>query len=339
MTDVFCDWITIYEDHPEGGLPIINDGAVWAVDSDGQVEWRTEKKFTHVGSYDTKIRIMCNGYRVSVDGNIGRFGRADNVFGYSVRDCVLKLNSLLATFGLPPFTFGLGLFNPNEGGIVTTGAIITRVDLTKNYVTGSPRQAARIVSYFAGQDAGRRATVMQYGDSGVSWNEGSKYWYSKLYVKGESLGDHADPQLAEWVTAQGVIRHEISLKSRYLAQNNLRQILDWYHNEGTESMENIVYGRFAEVLERGTAVEHPLEQMPRKLRQLFNDWRTGTDLWHDDSVSDRTRRTWRKQLLPYGIDIKQPSNAVRLATRVEVIKMQALEAPAWYWQQQHRLAA
>ena len=336
---VFCDWLTVYQDHPEGGLPIINDGAVWAVDLNGEIEWTTERKFSHVGSYDTKIRLMCNGYRVSVDGNIGRFGRPDNVFGYSVQQCFLILNRLLDQFNLPHFTHPEMTFNPNEGKtVVVTGAVITRIDLTKNYVTGSPRQAARLIGYFAGQDAGRRASVKQYGDSGVSWNEGSKYWYAKLYVKGESLGSFADPDLSDWVKGQGVVRHEISLKSRYLAQNNLRHTINWLTNAGEETMENIIYGRFAEVLERGTAVEHPLEQMPRRLRQLFNDWRTGTDLWHDETVTRQTKARWRRSLLPYGVDIKQQSNAVRLATRVEVVTMQGLEAPAWYWANEKRAA-
>lgn len=329
----FCDWLTIYQDHPEGGLPRINDGAVWAVNSDGEIEWTTDRKFEHVGSYDTKIRIMCDGYRVAVDGNIGRFGRPDNVFGYCVRDCIFKLNALLAGFGLPPFTSPLGLHNPNQGRTtVTTGAVITRVDITQNYCAGSARAAARLIHYMAGQDAGRRANVKQYGESGVSWNEGSKYWYSKLYVKGESLGDYADPSLSDWVKEQGIVRHEISLKTRYLAQKNLRHIWDWHEKDG-QTMENIIYGKFAEVLTRGTAVEHPIEQIPGRVGLLANAWRSGKDLWNDQTVGQSTRRRWRKQLLPYGIDIKQPSNAVRLSTRVEVVKLQELEAPAWYWKQ------
>lgn len=330
----FCDWLTLYQVHPEGGLPRINDGAVWAVDSDGVIDWTTEKKLTHVGSYDTKIRIKCDGSRVTLDGNISRFGRPDNVFGYSVRQCIHRANALLAQFGLPPFT--APRVSMDGDSPIVGGAIITRVDLTENYATGSERNALRLVNYLAGQDAGRRATVKQYGYNGVTWNEGSKYWYSKLYLKAESIGEHATESLQDWVRKQGIARHEISLKARYLAQNNLRHITNWEQDElgRTADMDNVIYNRFAEVLTRGTAVHTPLEHIPGRLGDLALAWRAGKNVWADANYSPRTKRAWRKALLPYGIDIKQQSNAVRLNTRVEVITLEQAQAPAWYWDQQ-----
>jgi len=321
----FCDWLSIYQDHHGKQLPLINDGAVWAVDANGEIDWRTDKKLDHVGSYDTKIRIKCDGSRVTVDGNISRFDRTDNVFGFSVVECVARVNKLLEQFDLPPFT------TQREGHRgqkrVTDAAVITRVDLTENYGTGGIDKLSRLIHYLAGQDKGRRATVHQYGDNGVTWNEGSKYWYEKLYAKHESLGEHVTPHLAEWVREQGIARHEVSLKARYLAQNGLRHIDNWEEAD----MDNIVYGRFTEVLTRGTAVRSQLEDIPGRLGLLANAWRAGKDLWGDDSYAKSTRRAWRKALLPYGIDIKQPSNVQRLQTRLEVVKIKAVQAPAWYW--------
>lgn len=326
----FCDWLTIYQDHYGVELPRINNGCVWSIDADGQIEWTTERNFEHVGSYDTKIRIRCNGSRVKLDGNIGRLDRADNVFGHSVYQCIALANALLARFDLPPFT--VPQFNASSGELAG-GAIITRVDLTENYATGSHRKALKLVNYLAGHDAGRRATVKQYGDNGVVWNEGSKYQSSKLYIKAESLGPHASDQLAEWVRQQGIARHEITLKSRFLKQKKLQHINDWqaYENGKLTDMDNIIYGRFTEVLTRGTAIDTQIEEIPKTLGHVALAWRAGKNVFGDENYSIRTRQRYRKQLLKYGIDIKQPANMSRIATRIDVIQMKAVEAPSWYW--------
>lgn len=326
----FCDWLSIYQDHPQGGLPIINDGMVWAIDLNGQIEWTTTKTFEQVGSHDTKIRIRSDGYRIKLDGNIGRFNRPDNVFGYSVSQCVVLANQILATYGIQPFT--RPEFNASAGELMG-GAILTRVDLTQNYACGSDAKAKRLVHYLGGQDGGRRATVKQYGDNGVTWNEGSKYQSSKLYIKADALGQHCPIELADWVKGQGIARHEISLKARYLEQKNLRHITDWQDVAQAKEtdMDNIIYNRFTEVLNRGSAVRTSLEDIPKRLGHIALAWRAGKDVWGSDEYCKSTKRAWRKQLLPYGIDIKQPSNITRLNTRIEVIQLQAIEAPVWYW--------
>src|SRR5215217_4285247 len=98
---VFCDWISAYQVHPEG-VPTVNDGHVFSVDQDGEVKWDVPSKLVHRGSHDTSIRIRSDGFRVTIDGNIGRFDRADNLFGYSVLDCIKLANHALAKFDLPP---------------------------------------------------------------------------------------------------------------------------------------------------------------------------------------------------------------------------------------------
>ncbi len=351
---VFCDWLSIYQEHMQGGLPVINNGCVAQFEADAikqfidpqtgelktvfdteQIEWTTQKHFDYVGSYDTKIRIKCDGWRVSLDGNIGRFGRSDNVFGYSVLECIIMANRILGLLGLPPFTNEPSA--PSNGdNYIPTGAHITRIDLTRNYATGSPANAVRYVHFMAGQDSGRRAIAKQYGENGVSWNEGSKFWYSKLYIKGESLGQHAPDELSDWVKEQGIVRHEISLKSRYLTQNGLRTINAWKGNENIfvdgvkQTMENIVYGKFNEIIKRGTAIRTPLEDIQGNIGRIARDWRSGVDVWGDTNYGESTRRRWRKQLLQYGIDIKQPSNITRLNVKVNVIDLVPLAPPDWY---------
>lgn len=326
-----CDWLSIHQTHFNVKLPIINSGSIFCVDVSGQVEWTTTAKFEHVGSYDTKIRIRCDGNSIHFDGNVGRHNRPDNVFGYTVAQCIVLANKILATFDLPPFT--AGRFNANSGKLAG-GASITRIDLTANYTAGNHAKAVRLVHYLGGQDAGKRATVKQYGNTGVVWNEGSKYQSSKLYIKAESLGENVSEAVKQWVKDVGLVRHEITLKSRYLEQHNLKDIATWTaHTETDNTMDNIVYGRFTEVLNRGTAVRTQLEDIEGRFGHIALAWMAGKDVWGDESVTTRTRRTWRKQLLKFGIDIKQPSNITRINTRVEVIELKAAEVPAFYWQE------
>ncbi|HEY3300357.1 MAG TPA: phage/plasmid replication protein [Methylophilaceae bacterium] len=352
---VFCDWLSCYQEHPKGGLPVLNNGCVAQFEADAikqfidpqtgqlktifdatQIEWTTQKAFEFTGSYDTKIRIKCDGFRVSFDGNVSRFGRTDNVFGYSVVQCIALANKILVELGLPPFEHKRSA--PFRDSFTPSGCIITRVDLTTNYSAGSHQNAVRLIHYFAGQDVGRRANAKQYGENGVSWNEGSKFWYSKMYIKSESLGEHAVENVKSWTIEQGIVRHEISLKSRYLTQNGLRSINDWLPRNKTdmfkgESMENIIYGRFDDVLKRGTATRTPLEDIPKVLGRIARDWRQGIDVYHDTNYGVSTRRRWRKQLLQYGIDIKLQSSVTRLPIRLQVVELQKCEAPDWYWSQ------
>lgn len=324
----------MHQTHFNVKLPIINSGSVFCVDSFGEIEWTTSAKFEHVGSHDTKIRIRCDGNSVHFDGNIGRFNRRDNVFGYSVSQCVQLANQVLQTFDLPPFT--QGKFNSSSGKLAG-GAVITRADLTKNYAAGSNAKAVRLVHYLGGQDAGKRATVKQYGNTGVVWNEGSKYQSSKLYIKAESLGEHISELIAEWVKATGIVRHEVTLRSRYLDKHNLKDIGAWqYIENGTKEvkdMDNIIYGKFTEVLTRGTAVRTQLEDIEGRFGHVALAWMAGKDVWGDESLGLRTKQRLRKKLLPYGIDIKQPSNITRMNTRVEVIELKDVEIPAFYWQE------
>lgn len=339
---VFCDWLSMYQIHPQGGLPVINSGRVVAVDADGSVEWTTCKKMEHVGSFDTRLRFMCDGTRVIFEGNIGRYGRSDNVFGYSVLDCVGLASDFLEGFGLPRFSqIENNLPASRSDSYIKTGAVITRVDLTQNYLTGSPENASRLVHYMAGQQGhgreGRNAVAKAYGNTGVTWGEGSKHWYAKLYLKFLEMEKHAHPMVLDWCRQVGLARHEVSLKSRYLLRHGLQDLRSWIVKEG-EKMENVIYGRFGEIFNRNTVQRSSLDDMPDKLRRVVLDWMSGNDIWHG-SESRWTKNRLRNALLPYGYDIKTPCDVSRLNLRVEVITMQPAVAPEWYWDMHNLKAA
>lgn len=352
---VFCDWLSMYQVH-FGGCPIVNAGHVFSVSQDGEIEWDINKKVKHKGSFETHLTIASDGNRVSFSGNIGRFNRRDNVFNYGVQDCIILANQVLAGFGLPPFSdkapmplvrkggtkqrtndrgealdtrpCDLNMKSDADGGFMATGAVLTRADLTKNYLTGSPGNASQVIRKMQGYKSGK-FDPGSYGTSGVDWGKGSRYTYQKLYDKatdyirhyGETHANH-DPVLYAFIKAQGMVRHEIELKSRYLRQNNLWRMSQW-----SEGMEEKVYALFTDPIRQTALVDEYLE-IEGRAGELAVAWRDGADL--RKRLSKPTFYRYRKELLKFGIDISVPANVQRLKTHLEIIELVPCAAPAWY---------
>lgn len=339
---VFCDWLSVYQDHLgglDGAVPVVNSGRVFSVDQDGVVQWDVPQKLVHRGSHDTSIRIRSDGFRVSLEGNIGRFNRSDNLFGYTVSECVALANVLLASFGLPPFVDAAPMplvrkaasaGGETDAGYQAVGAVITRVDLTRNWQTGSPGNCEQFIRYLQGFKSGRQEP-RAYKTTGVAWGEGSKYWYAKVYDKAAEYfrqsgkGSKAfDPVLFDYMMSSGIARHEISLKSRYLKQNNLWRFTQWSKDMNTEER---VYALFNDVVGGEAHVDSFLE-IPGRAGELAVAWRDGADL--KKRLAQNTYYRYRRQLLKYGIDIAVPSNVTRLRQRVEVIALAPAPVPEWY---------
>lgn len=330
---VFCDWLSIYQNHfSAGGVPLVNDGHVFSIDQDGEVKWDVPSKLLHRGSHDTSIRIRSDGNRVTLEGNIGRFNRADNLFGYTVAECIQLANLLVAKFGLPPFTDAKPMMlvskGGEDGGYQAVAAVITRVDLTCNWATGSAGNVEQFVRYLQGFKSGRQEPT-NYKGTGVAWGVGSKYWYAKVYDKaaeyvrqcGKNSKVH-DEQLFEYMRLAGIARHEIELKSRYLKQNNLWRISHW-----GLGMEQRIYALFDDVIQGQSHVDSFLE-IEGRAGELAVAWRDGADL--KKRLSTATYYRYRKQLLKYNIDIAIPSNVRRLEARVQVITLSPAVVPFWY---------
>ena len=73
-----------------------------------------------------------------------------------------------------------------------------------------------------------------------------------------------------------------------------------------------------------------VRDVPGKLGLIARSYLNGENPYESQRVSAETRRRWRRQLLPYGLDIAQPCDVMRLSTRVQLIELQPLAAPAWY---------
>lgn len=77
------------------------------------------------------VEVRCDGHQVEFSGNISRYGRQDNLFGFTFADSIERINELLKSLGLPPFTAGK-LYKFADSGWTWTGARVSRIDITCN---------------------------------------------------------------------------------------------------------------------------------------------------------------------------------------------------------------
>lgn len=341
------DWITIRQSHfrdaGQEPLPVLADGCVIAFDADGVVEHTTLRRFLVEGSFESRCFVRCDGATVEFSGNPARWGRADNVFGYSFDQSLRIVNGILGGLGLPPFSSGESYETITKNGDVVrvwTGATVSRLDFTQNYLTGSADDAVHFLRWLAGQKLKSKKTNF-YGDcSTVDFGRGSKRSYFKVYNKGFELLKHsrgvmdastiqkmdrADSieKLATWCQENGLVRAELELKSRAL-----RDLHCYFLGEINM---NVIIGEFRKhcaVFERATAEVDSLVNLEPKTLAVYRMWQAGDDLRSKFSKSAIYRH--RAALLPHGIDIFVASNVVRFEPKTRVIALAAAVPPGWY---------
>lgn len=326
----FVDWLTIQQSY-DYDLPQVTAGVVWSADAQGQVEWQTVRAAIVEGSYDTSIQVRCDGRTVRLSGNVSRFGRSDNVFGYDLAACLRRASSIVAQFGLPPFTAGQKFYRHAKiAGVVDlrpawTGARISRLDLTANYETGSMSDARAYLAWLGTQQTSARIKVGVHGDGEtVDWGRGSRRVYAKAYLKAPELLRHNGPrQLIEYCQDAGVVRFEVTVKANqlqsmgcdYLGGLDMGQLIELFEERRS-------------VLVRASHTHDDLERLPNTLRRTARDWLAGDDLRARMSLA--TFKRHRSGLLPYGIDIAVKRNVVNFKPRVRVIEVRPAIAPPWY---------
>lgn len=324
----FVDYLTIRQSYPEGGLPVINGGRVIRIDSDGEVEYVLDARHGLLGSFDSRVDIRCDGHTVEFSGNISRYGRADNLFGYSFEETIQKINQLIVSFGLPAFSSGR-LYDFVDGQSVYSGARVSRIDITCNYATGSMLDSEALLRNMAGHHVGRQKGSLSVNGTTVEYGRGSKYVYGKLYCKTTELirhkskksGQHVSDDVIAYCHTSGIVREEFTLKSRFLTQNGLA-----YLGAITTQKLSGVYMERSQ-LQRLEQVQYEnFNDLPPRLRATYVSWKHGFPI--DLPVSTFYRH--RKQLLAYGIDISVPNNIHTLPIKVKTVHLSAVGAPDWY---------
>lgn len=357
----FCDWVSIYQRHFGGGLPVISNGALMKIDRHGETICMTLGKEKIIGSHETSVFVRCDGETVWFDGNVSKFGRTDNLFGYSFQECIHVINSILVNLQLPPFTEGEKYISNNKGNPKTiwTGAIVTRMDLTENHMTGSAANAYHFMQHLQGQQASRLKTGT-YGDGEtVDFGRGSRRLYFKAYLKGPELRRHITKEnksfllassvdnidkasssdlrkhfsgnpinqyvldVADWCDSVGLVRVEMTFKSTMLHSMGCNYL-------GALDMKQLedVFTERCSIFTRASADVNEITDLPRQVLSTYRMWAAGDDVIN--KISRATFYRHRKELIPYGVDIAIKSNVVSLKTKTRVIKLGPASMPEWY---------
>lgn len=318
FNSVICDWLTI--SHPlREAHPLVNDGQIFRIKKDGSTEWTQECWETlKCASSDTSLRIKCDGEKVMMTGNIGRFGQMDNLNGHTVLECLEKWRKVLADY-LPAVSGfcapDVEMVNRSTGEVEYSGTRITRCDLAGNFFTDN---FASLTAMLMTRKLGQRAP--RAGKFGPMWGYDSKranWLKAKVYDKACELEGRRTPA-AGATTA----RFEVQFGSEILKRRGLHTMQGWKKGD---DMENVTFAEFsAQVFKEQATVESWCD-IPPRIRQYAVLWRDGTPL-RAQCKSDATYYRIRKQLLEHGIDVSQPCNVMTLVRRIEVVKVMPLPA-------------
>lgn len=326
---IFIDWFTAGQRHKTGGLPAIVGGVSALFDADGNCTFERGMPRRLYGSHETTVGLLCDGVFVGLSGNVGRFGRQDNLFNLGWEATRKKSVGMLALAGLP--CLGNGSPRPADWGSRSEdgrdwpdrGGTVARLDLTCNFATGSDAQARAVIRWLSGQSI-KRAKRGYSGDESVWWS--NTRIMLKAYRKGAEMKAHGmDDELVEWVTSQGVVRVELELKRRELQERGLRDI-----GNITQAKLEAIFLEHLEPFRRVDSSDEPdiLAAIPARSRAYAAAWLAGQDCRLLCSSATLYRQA--KVLREYGLDILEQRNIERFPVKVRVIDLVPLEAPEWY---------
>lgn len=304
------------------------------------------------GSHDSKIRIASDGTTLSMKGNPGRFGRADNLFNLDLSGTVAACNRLAESQGFPSNAFARGSFDPwttsqlqkLEGFSAgerpedpwSNGARVWCIHLTQNYITGGPENAQSVLDW-ANTQTMARVKKRRLGRSTMVWGELS-YCQVELYDKAEEMLCHCKGPEAKaamrvnpaylYALANGIIRLEVKCAKDFLKHKKLTYLGNWTMGTVAE-----LFKEKAEILTRcAVAVaaddEDILALLPSSTRVHAAAWMAGVDV--SAHMSRRTFFRHAKVLRPYGIDICEKRNVTVIKPKLREISITPCSVPDWY---------
>lgn len=294
-------------------------------------------------------------------GNPSRFGRADNLFGYTtIRECLVAVvNPLLESYNLPPFelppvrgrhTDGAGLTlassdsQSSDSAYLTHGPQITRVHLAQNYEVGP--DASAVLRALEQQNWHGRS-CNRHGAGSLSWGSRRSLrikWYDKakeIRSHRTKCPDHADhrDRLASYLESVGALRYEIEINRDALRRYGLRELRSWSEERAIEIMQQIQTKMMPSVGAGGfdAIADQLIEQgvSPRlalTLQGMVYQWMGGVDVFAKlAETSLSTAYRYRSMIKSVGYDIRQPCNTVTsLRVQPRVADIRPACPPAWY---------
>lgn len=338
MQNDFCDWVTlsgpaswspgrrppdrIIEEYLE-----LDEGreSVWMRPAKQMIECRNTD-----GSSSTKLMYRFIPHdladkdakgqgRFWLDGNLGRIGRSDNLFGHDV----------LRSAGL-----GMRLLD-RHGLIFETSPTVSRLDLTRNLVFESATDMNQFIQWVSGFRVGR-AEPRPYV-TGCSWVTDN--WSFKFYDKNADLRRHKKTAMADRLESESgfYLRAECTLRRTKLMQLGVNVLEDCEKLNISEVLDEYL-SPFAGGA-RPAVADFLLDVKPRIASYLLA-WRDGYDFAaavRDKRMSKSAFYRIRTEIKQLGYDIAYPAVDLRFPVSVREITPRIANVPDWYEAQSSRL--
>lgn len=354
----FFDKLHVHQDHPDGGLPIVGEELIsrYALDTGEQTRETVNPKNLD-GSHSTKFRVRCDGIRVSVEANPSKWNRIDNLFGVQTLDeCIQIYNIELFKLGLPPFTKVTNIeyiqSKEDEKFIrITDGAIIRRIDITRNLSVGSQNEYD-LLRGFSSQRMGKGILPLLYADqSTLAWKTSS--WYHKLYIKAVEMQllshrkyvkklNEEDlkyrNRIVNFCNDVGLVRDEKEFKQPFLNRNNLcfyglvseKDFLPYLTD-----IDNIINKIEISTMDYEHISDLLIEKNICKNTQSANATQSILFLWLYGKNIPKTSMNYIHQarLKKLGIDIRVPHDVTKLMPQLrnhKDITVSTVLPPDWY---------
>lgn len=366
---VFVDFIRIKQRHPgrlnpetgelEPTIPVVDEGIIGKFprsDDTGEYsedpEWATQSKKKIRGSFDSLVIVHSDGFTVTLEGNIGRLNRCDNLYNLDFDATIERCNRLLADFGLPPFTPGERVINQNPSaydlkhGLIEywTGATISCIHLTRNYSAGSPQNAQAVIDWLATQSVARIKRG-RAGETTVQWGSKGGRKLLKAYIKYIEMLAHRHgrkrPEIEKdpvylYCLSQGVVRFELEANRLFLRDNMLRFLGDITMPKLIQLFDEEVTPLLARTKADVTRFE--IEDLPSFLRMTAAAYLRGENV--RALLPHNTFYRHARGLREYGIDIAEPlADFRKFATVIKVVELSpVINPPDWYWDHQRKMS-
>ena len=339
MTTTMIDWITARVPcfHPD---PIIG-GRVLKLSPEGEKLWEVATRLEVVGSYETSLLIRTygtdlddHGVILEISGNPTKWLQGHNLFGgFATPGHLIEVLMHQLCQVLPSLQPTAHNYRQWADGRIE----LFRVDLTRMFQLdsrASVRAWLRAAEHSAYLKHRGRGELTKNGT--LYYGKHSRRWALKFYGKGDELEAGKAHDLSELLEhrddlvsyADRALRCEAVLRGMELKRRGLRYCFDWLDTTGAELLNGLVQG-----LNMSDKIALPttaLEGLPPRLVAVYHLWEQGHDIRAMYPV--RTFYRYRKQLLPFGVDlaIRQPhedrSNVVPLIRILEAVPM---APPEW----------
>lgn len=320
------DWLTFRAPWSHSGQ--VFGGRVLSVDPEGVIDWQCLKGLPVIGSHSATVhaRSMGDGF-LEISGNPAKFSQGHNVFGSTdlVGHALTLYRAVCAAVGVRLI--------PQDVEALSAGLFtLTRVDLTYSWDLGNVgrvRNAIRSLSHSAYLAHRGRGSLTKEGT--LYFGKHSRRWALKLYAKGHELQAHRLPeglQMRDQVEehASGLLRVELVLRSMELKEHHFHKASAWGHDPSE------IHSRYLSKLtisETSMLDAATLDDLPSRLRLVYQSWRDGHDL--RTVLPHRTFYRHRAALLAFGVDIavKQPREETNVVPLRVVLHARPVGVPTW----------